>query len=364
MNEKTRSDPIKEFLKSATSAASLGASTLKETHDLIKSINQSYTIPSTGSLFAGLTNSHFDTSSLASAFDFGPIITDDREKILRELRHREDEVLRLYHELKEEQSTGKERKQRVLELEQKVLELDQANGLAFLFDRVHEGAQEVLYKSEDFRQLFLNNKEHDAFIMAIDIRRSTDLMLKARSPEAFARFITALCGELMEIIKGAYGVIDKFTGDGVLAFFPDFYSGPDAPYRSVDAADKCHLAFANHYLASRRSFKAVLADVGLGIGIDYGKVRLVKIAGSLTVVGEPVVYACRLSGAPAGVTYINQPAYEILSERFRDYCSISETTTEIKHEGKILVYEARKNNTAYAAAAPEWLKESKSERDT
>ncbi len=69
--------------------------------------------------------------------------------------------------------------------------------------------------------------------MSIDIRRSTDLMLKAREPRLFADFVTGLCSKLKNLIVNNYGVFDKFTGDGVLAFFPDFYSGPDAGLLAV-----------------------------------------------------------------------------------------------------------------------------------
>ena len=34
--------------------------------------------------------------------------------------------------------------------------------------------------------------ECDAVVLSMDIRRSTDLMLKAKKPEAYAEFITSL----------------------------------------------------------------------------------------------------------------------------------------------------------------------------
>jgi class 3 adenylate cyclase len=54
---------------------------------------------------------------------------------------------------------------------------------------------------------------------------------------------------------------------------------------------------------------------GLGIGIDFGEVSVVDVNGELTVVGSPVVYACRLAAAPAGVTLLNEQAYQELSRR-------------------------------------------------
>jgi class 3 adenylate cyclase len=182
-------------------------------------------------------------------------------------------------------------------------------------------------------------------------------MLKARNAEAFADFITTLCADLMNIITEQFGVFDKFTGDGVLAFFPDFYTGDDAAYYAVAAADKCHASFREHYQRFRRSFSSVLTGIGLGIGVDYGLVHLVQMAGGLTVVGAPVVYACRLSGAPPGVTLVNQPAYEVVSDRFGAMCFINETNVEIKHEGGMLAYEVRLNGREYKPQRPAWLSE-------
>jgi class 3 adenylate cyclase len=101
--------------------------------------------------------------------------------------------------------------------------------LAFLLERVRPEAQRALLESEELRARFLQPSECDVFVMSIDIRRSTDLMLKARSAERFAEFITRLCHQLMDIIKDNYGVVDKFTGDGVLAFFPSFFSPAYSP---------------------------------------------------------------------------------------------------------------------------------------
>jgi len=100
----------------------------------------------------------------------------------------------------------------------------------------------------------------------------------------------------------------------------------------------------------------VLEDVGLGIGLDYGAVHLVQMAGGLTVVGVPVVYACRLSGAPPNLTLANQPAFEVISDRLGASCFISETSLDIKHEGKMLAYEVRINGREFKPLLPEWMK--------
>ena len=147
--------------------------------------------------------------------------------------------------------------------------------------QVHSAAQEKLLDTtdEDFKKWLEDETigPKDAFVMSIDIRRSTELMLKAREPDLFASFITNLCDGLKKIILDEFGIFDKFTGDGVLAFFPEFFSGEDAGYRIISAASKSHAFFDEHYKKCRHCFSTVLKETGLGIGIDYGSVHMVRI---------------------------------------------------------------------------------------
>jgi class 3 adenylate cyclase len=164
----------------------------------------------------------------------------------------------------------------------------------------------------------------------------------------------------MDVVRNNNGVVDKFTGDGILCFFPEFFSGRDAGYYALAAADECHRTFDKHYRARRNSFRSVLRDIGLGIGVDYGDCHLVQVAGSLTIVGSPVVYACRLGGAPAGMTLLNQPAYEVISERHGGLVLLDETSIEIKHEGVLVAYAAKLSRRDYEAVAPAWIDATKS----
>ena len=50
--------------------------------------------------------------------------------------------------------------------------------------------------------------------------------------------MAGLCEELKGLISDRFGIVDKFTGDGLLASFPDFFSGPDAGYRAISALMK------------------------------------------------------------------------------------------------------------------------------
>ena len=94
--------------------------------------------------------------------------------------------------------------------------------------------------------------------------------------------------------------------------------------------------------------------MGLGIGIDWGKVHLLQMADGLTVVGGPVVYACRLGGAPSGETYLNQPAFEGIQRRAGSAFLVSEAELEIKHEGPMLAYNVKSSGIRYEPTPPSW----------
>lgn len=249
--------------------------------------------------------------------------------------------------------TAKERQ--LKQLNETLTELQKKQDLDFLLSRVSARGEKAILTLPELKEKFFSDVEQPSFVVSIDIRRSTELMLKARSPGMFAAFMTQLCSELEIAIKEEFGVFDKFTGDGVLAFFPEFFSGIDAGYHAIMAAKKALAIFADCYRQNRPSFTTILRDVNLSVGIDYGGVHLVQVAGGLTVVGSPVVYACRLSGGPAGSILLNQPAYEKISDAYGSLCLISETEIEIKHEGGVVCYDLKLSNKSYVPAAPAWI---------
>ena len=239
----------------------------------------------------------------------------------------------LIDRLNAEEKTSKNYKQVVKELKNNSAELERRLSLGSLLSQVNSEASKKLFDSDEFLQLFEIPRNCKTYVLSIDIRRSTELMLKAKKPELFEKFIVSLCNKLSKVILDNYGVFDKFTGDGVLAFFPDFFSGIDAGLLAIKTALECHAVFDAHYKQNRNCFVSVLQDIGLGIGIDFGQTYLVKMNGSFTVIGAPVVYACRMSGAKAGDTLLNQNAFEDIFERYRQFFSFFETSVLIKNEG-------------------------------
>lgn len=257
--------------------------------------------------------------------------------------------------LKELEAGSAEKDDAIRALEQTITQLSETQRLAHLLARVEPAAQRQILESPVFREAFNRDEPCDAYVMSIDIRRSTDLMLKARDPRLFAEFLLGLTRTLRRIILLNHGIFDKFTGDGVLAFFPTFYSGKDAGLLVLQAAKEAHSAFHAHYDAHRHCFLTIRRDVGLGIGIDFGRVQIVQIESEFTVVGTPVVYACRMAGADAGQTLANQPAFEQLSAAHSVVCDFRAVDLEIKHEGPTLAYAARLNGRPYVVSPPDWF---------
>lgn len=249
-----------------------------------------------------------------------------------------ERIERLSSELNEAKKAKQKTETIVASLESTLAEYKVNEQINYLVGKVKKTAEDKIKKQSEFRDQFLPGKTHNTFVLSMDIRLSTDLMLNARTPDDFARYISGLCDKLTALVIDNGGVFDKFTGDGILAFFPEFYSGEDAGYKAVVTASDAIDIFREHYRECRNCFRVLTANTGLGIGIDYGQVHLVNIGEALSVVGTPVVYACRLSGTKAGTICVNQPAKEVIGEKYEAVTTTTEMNLDIKNSGAIYAY--------------------------
>ena len=241
-------------------------------------------------------------------------------------------------------------------LESQLSEETQTQKYAHILQRVHEKTHARL-KSNDallIKTIIPSDNKVEAFLLSIDIRRSTELMLNAKDAEKFALFLNELSTGLAKIIKDGFGVFDKFTGDGALAFFTESFSGKSAALSVLVAAEKAHAFFSDHYKSKRGSFNSVLVETGLGIGIDYGDVNILRLSDGLTAVGKPVVYACRFSGVKAGMTAVNQRAYEMMLAA-DDNLKFEEIDIEVKHQGSYLAYLPKNSPRSKLIKEPDWF---------
>jgi class 3 adenylate cyclase len=185
---------------------------------------------------------------------------------------------------------------------------------------------------------FYTKERKDKAVLTIDLRRSTTMMLEASSPELFADFLSGFVEGIRNIILDERGIFVKFTGDGILAVFPEYYSGENAIVQCCCAASKCNEFFRAYYKTKYDNFDIVLST-GLGIGIDYGDTMIVNIAGNLDIVGLAVVYSCRLADAPSGSIYLSQSAVKSLrkSADIVEQARLEEVEIDLKHEGTFIV---------------------------
>lgn len=307
--------------------------------------------PMEGSASGGTSRSASGRLIFSSGSSVGPLPSAEQFELHAKLQKKEEELLRVKQEyIQELRKKDSDHQQ----LQAKHQEIEKRNQLHNILSGVEEAAQTKLLTDESFAEEF--SKENCfAYVMSVDIRKSTDLMLKAIKPREFAVFINTLCDQLRGVVLSNHGIFDKFTGDGILAFFPDFYSGKDAGFLAVKSASECHDVFKTTYNAHLDCFTTARSDAGLGIGIDCGQVDLVTNLGGLTVVGTPVVYACRLGSAPAGTTQLNQQAYRWIFKNYSAYCSFAPTTVGVKNEGDFLAYQVILNGKPYTPKQPSWL---------
>ncbi|MGE0547365.1 MAG: adenylate/guanylate cyclase domain-containing protein [Kofleriaceae bacterium] len=138
--------------------------------------------------------------------------------------------------------------------------------------------------------------EREVTVMFSDIRGFTS-MSEQLDPRDVLAMLDDYFGRMSQIVKGHDGVVGKFLGDGLLAFWgvPDRVD--DHAVRAVRAArdmrralDELNQFRANHGLPAIR----------IGIGIHTGKVAAGMLGGELqseyTVIGDAVNVASRVEG--------------------------------------------------------------------
>lgn len=156
-------------------------------------------------------------------------------------------------------------------------------------------------------------------VMFIDLKGFTSISERL-PPGDLIHMINRFFSHMTEAISSNKGVVDKFMGDAVMAYWGPPFTAPDE-----HAALACNAALAA--LENLNCFRADIAaklgyqsdglDIGLRIGISTGDMIVgtigSKVSRSFTVMGDPVNLGSRLEGA--NKTYGTQI---ILSEHTRD----------------------------------------------
>jgi len=143
-------------------------------------------------------------------------------------------------------------------------------------------------------------------ILFTDIQQFTPLF-ERQQPAKFIETLNAYFDLLAKTVYEEHGDIDKFLGDGLLAFFTD-------PTTAVHAA-----AAIQRRLQTFNQQQAAHRDVLLEtrIGIATGECLVARVGSSIrreiTILGDPVNFASRLQAvAPANGVAIDLPTYRAI----------------------------------------------------
>ncbi len=168
----------------------------------------------------------------------------------------------------------------------------------------------------------------NASMLFFDLRGSTTIAEKLE-PMIFSEFLSELFTDIMDLIYGNGGTVNKIMGDGIFATFGCPETTGDDAYQCTKTALQIR-EYLNTFNDVRPSY--LEHEIKCGIGISTGKVFAGNI-GSIrrmeyTVLGDAVNTASRLESLTKDIGHdilIDGNTYNILKDR------INIETTEISH---------------------------------
>lgn len=155
----------------------------------------------------------------------------------------------------------------------------------------------VIDELMDSRPLSLEGKRRPVAVLFSDIRGFTTLTEKS-DPEPLVRQLNEYLGAMTNVIMDNRGTVDKFIGDGILAFFGAPLPTPEPAWHAVLAA--------NAMLRSLEELNARWSAEGkprfaIGIGLHFGEAIVGNIGCErkldYTVIGDTVNTASRIESA-------------------------------------------------------------------
>ena len=160
-------------------------------------------------------------------------------------------------------------------------------------------------------------------ILSLDIVGSTKLA-NTMAPSDYSKLVDTVIFELSEVIPLFNGHVLKYTGDGLIAYFP-------APsfIRKNDLALDCALTLrALVYKGLNPALKAVpYPPIDVRIGLDSGEAAIRVVGSPATkqqkdLVGDVVSLACKIQGkAPVGGVALGDVTYRNLHTDWRTLCA-------------------------------------------
>jgi len=154
--------------------------------------------------------------------------------------------------------------------------------------------QLVKYVMTNIEQMNLNGDKRELTILMSDVRNFTTMTEKAEPMELIALLDDYLAA-MTEIIFKYNGIVDKFIGDGILAYWgaftPDHNHAKEAAQAALEMIEK--VKELNAHWATQGQ-----GPIAIGIGVNTGCVIFGNIGRGkkieFTVIGDPVNLAARL----------------------------------------------------------------------
>ncbi len=157
-------------------------------------------------------------------------------------------------------------------------------------------------------------------------------MAESMAPSQVVQMLNSVFERLTEVIFEFDGTLDKFRGDGLMAFFGAPLFMPDHAQRAVAAALRMQ-----ELLSDVNAYSSPGQNVAMRIGINSGPVVVGDIGSpqrkDYTVIGDTVNIASRLESSVAkpGEVVIGPTTHEMIGDAFR--CQpLAETSLKGKRE--------------------------------
>lgn len=169
----------------------------------------------------------------------------------------------------------------------------------------------------DARQL-MEGDLRNVTVMSLDIRNFTSLS-NSYPPETVVALLNHLFSKFTEIVQSNGGFVNKFIGDGLLAFFV----GEDSPIMALDSAWSMNTLVQN--MNEQKELFRFIQDrpIGIGIGLHYGPAIMGNIGSSrkmdFTVIGPTVNLAFRIESVTKelGATIlVTREVFERTADRY------------------------------------------------
>ncbi len=156
-----------------------------------------------------------------------------------------------------------------------------------------------------------------------DIRKSQDLMTYSLSADYFRDRMIEFSQQSRTLIKKNFGIFDKFTGDGFLAYFNDYVcnqAGQDFIACFLDFAREIMEFSSDHFSRWTKSIRKLpIGSSGLTLGADIGQIEYKEIEGHLLAIGDTIVWANRMcSAGKSNEVVLNNILYNLVRHYYQE----------------------------------------------